>query len=97
MRVLSKRAFREFWVIHHDSRQQLLILYKELKAGGFTTGEDLIRAFGNCRSIGGGRYVFNIKGNQYRVIVKISFELQTVWIRFVGTHNEYDKIDALKV
>ena len=97
MRVLSKRTLKEFWNEHQDCEQQLLSWYKDFKASDFGSTNELIKAFGNCRSIGGNRYIFNIKGNQYRLVVKISFELQTVWIRFIGTHSEYDNNKKIKI
>ncbi len=97
MRILSKRTLKEFWKDHPDCEQQLLSWYKDFKTAEFGSTNEFSKAFGNCRSIGGNRYIFNIKGNRYRLIVKVSFELQTVWIRFIGTHKEYDNIDPLKI
>ena len=97
MRVLSKKTLREFWQIHVDCEQQLLGWYKEFKMKNYQTTNEVLTSFSNCRSIGASRYIFDIKGNNYRLIVKISFELQTVWIRFIGTHGEYDKINALEI
>lgn len=97
MRVLSKKTLREFWKIHADCEQQLLGWYKEFKMKHFQTPNEVLTSFSNCRSIGSNRYIFDIKGNNYRLLVKISFELQTVWIRFIGTHGEYDKINALEI
>ncbi len=97
MRVLSKRTLREFWQIHTDCEQQLLSWYKELKIKDFKSTNELLSFFTNCRSIGQNRYIFDIKGNKYRLLVKINFDLQTVWIRFIGTHANYDKINALEI
>jgi mRNA interferase HigB len=97
MRVLSKRTLREFWLIHEDCENQLLAWYKEFKLGKFKSSEEVISAFSNCRAIGNNRYIFNIKGNKYRLVVKINFELKTAWVRFIGTHSEYDKINALEI
>ena len=94
MRVLTKKTLRTYWKKHVDVEPQLLVWYKEISSQIFKDTNDLISIYPNCRSIGKSRYIFNIKGNQYRLIVKISFELQTVWIRFIGTHQEYDTIDA---
>lgn len=63
----------------------------------YYNANDILDSFPYSRSIGANRYVFKIKGNQYRLIVKINFDLQTVWIRFVGTHLQYDGIDALTI
>lgn len=97
MRILSKRTLREFWEVHTDCEQQLLGWYKEFKMRDFETPDEILKAFPNSRSIGKSRYVFEIKGNNYRLIVKISFELQAVWVRFIGTHADYDKINALEI
>ena len=87
MRILSKRTLREFWDKHEDCENQLLGWYKEVKLSKYQSSEDLLAAFSNCRSIGQSRYIFNIKGNKYRLVVKVNFDLKTVWVRFIGTHN----------
>ncbi len=97
MRIISKRTLREFWEKHRDCEQSLLIWYKEISKNKFYTSLEVKENFSKCRPIGNYRFVFNIKGNNYRLIVKVSFELQTVWIKFVGTHKEYDKIDPNKI
>lgn len=97
MRVLSKSTLREFWEIHPDYEQQLLGWYKEFKTSNFRSSHELISFFPNSRSIGANRYIFNIKGNNYRLVVKISFALQTVWVRFIGTHSEYNEVNPLKI
>ena len=97
MRVLSKRTLREFWLKHEDCENQLLGWYKEMKLAQFGSSEELLLAYSNIRSIGNNRYIFNIKGNNYRLVVKANFELKTIWIRFVGTHSQYDQINALEI
>ncbi len=68
-----------------------------METGHFNHSNDILDSFPYSRSIGSGRYVFKIKGNQYRLVVKINFDLQTVWVRFVGTHLQYDAIDSLNI
>ena len=68
-----------------------------MEKGQLLNSNDILDSFPYSRSIGSSRYVFNIKGNQYRLIVKINIDLQNVWVRFVGTHLHYDKIDALTI
>jgi len=68
-----------------------------MKLAQFRSSEELLLAYSNIRSIGNNRYIFNIKGNNYRLIVKANFELKTIWIRFIGTHSQYDKINALEI
>jgi mRNA interferase HigB len=68
-----------------------------MKLSQFNTPEEVLGKYTNARSIGSNRYIFNIRGNRYRLVIKISFELKTIWIRFIGTHSDYDKINALQV
>ena len=97
MRVLSKKTLREFWLKHEDCENQLLGWYKEVKLSKFQSSKEFLAAFPNCRAIGRSRYIFNIKGKKYRLVVKANFELKTIWIRFIGTHNQYDNINALEI
>ena len=97
MRILSKSTLREFWQKHKDCENQLLSWYKEVKLRDYATSEELIESFPNCRAIGEQRYIFNIKGNKYRLVVKVNFDLKTIWVRFIGTHSEYDNINALEI
>ncbi|MEL6592799.1 MAG: type II toxin-antitoxin system HigB family toxin [Bacteroidota bacterium] len=97
MRVIAKKTLREFWVKHADSQGQLEAWYNEAKKAVWTTPNDIKREYPSASFIAGNRVVFNIKGNHYRLIVKISYEYGMVWSRFVGTHKDYDKIDAATV
>ncbi len=97
MRVLSKRTLREFWLKHEDCENQLLGWYKEVKLSQYQSSDEFLAAFTNCRSIGKSRYIFNIRGNKYRLVIKANFDLKTIWIRFIGTHSQYDNINALEI
>ncbi|NEN22295.1 type II toxin-antitoxin system HigB family toxin [Cryomorpha ignava] len=97
MRVLSKKTLREFWLKHEDCENQLLGWYKEVKLSKYQSSEEFLAAFPNGRAIGRSRYIFNIKGNKYRLVVKANFDLKTIWIRFIRTHSEYDAINALEI
>ena len=97
MRIISKRTLREYWIQFPDTENQLLSWYKVMETGRYNHSNDIFDNFPFSRSIGAARYVFKIKGNQYRLIVKINFDLQAVWIRFIGTHLQYEKIDALTI
>ena len=94
MRVLSKAILRDFWIKHSDCEQQLKSWYRETEKSEWKNANDIKREYPSASILGGNRIVFNIKGNNYRLIVKINFQYQMVWIRFVGTHKEYDRIDA---
>ena len=94
MRIIAKRTLPEFWEKHNDCEQQLKAWYRESERAEWTTINQLKAEYPNASILKDNRIVFNIKGSNYRLIVKFSFEYQIGWIRFVGTHAEYDKIDA---
>ena len=97
MRVIAKRTLREFWENHGDCEQQLKAWYQETEKAGWLTLNQLKAEYPSASILKDNRVVFNIKGNSYRLIVKFSFEYQICWVRFIGTHTEYDKIDANKI
>lgn len=94
VRVISKRILREFWQKHGDCEQQLKAWYKEAEEADWRTPNDIKRDYPSASFLHENRVVFNIKGNTYRLIVKVNYDFSVVWIRFVGTHADYDKINA---
>lgn len=97
MRVIAKKVLREFWTKHSDCEQQLKSWYREAETSGWKNMNDIKREYPSASILKENRVVFNIKGNTYRLIVKINFHYQIMWIRFIGTHREYDKIDANRI
>lgn len=97
MRVFAKKTLREFWTKHPDSEQQLKSWYREVEKSEWQNSNELKREYPSASIVGDNRVIFNIKGNNYRLIVKINFYYQMMWIRFIGTHKEYDKVDATKI
>jgi len=94
VRIIAKRTSRDFWTKHADSEQQLKAWYRETEKTDWENINDLKKDYPSASILQENRIVFNIKGNNYRLILKFSFEYQICWIRFIGTHAEYDKIDA---
>jgi len=97
MRVIAKKTLRNFWISHADSKSQLEAWYNEAIKAKWETPNDIKQEYPSASFIQGNRVVFNIKGNHYRLIVKISYDYGMVWIRFIGTHKEYDRIDAATI
>ena len=97
MRVIAKSTLREFWKKHADSEQQLKAWFRETEKTYWKTINDLKKDYPKASILKDNRIVFDIKGNNYRLIVKFNFEYQICWIRFIGTHAEYDKIDANEI
>lgn len=94
MRMIAVKTLREFWESHADAEQPLKSWYKEATDTGWNTPDDIKQRYPSADILPGNRIVFNIKGNTYRLVVKIHSNTGIVFIRFVGTHAEYDKIDA---
>jgi len=88
-----KKYLREFWELHSDSEQYLKTWYETVKNANWKTPSDIKTTYVNASILKNNRIVFNIKGNSYRLIAKFNFEKQWVFIRFIGTHSEYDKVD----
>ena len=97
MRVIAKSTLRDFWEKHSDCEQQLKAWYQEASRADWESSNDIKKEYPSASFLQNNRVVFNIKGNNYRLIVRINYAYQMVWIRFVGTHAEYDKIDANKI
>ena len=93
MRIISKKKLRECWERHVDAEESLLAWYREVVKAPIQIGEK----YPNARILGGSRVVFNIKGNHYRLVVKIKYPGRIVYVRFVGTHAEYDRVNVLEV
>lgn len=97
MRVIALRTLRQFWERHADSGVPLRAWYHEAKHAKWDSPVKVKTKYGNASVIAGNRVVFNIKGNSYRLVVKINYPARVVYIRFVGTHTEYDRIHAEEV
>ncbi len=88
---------RKFWEKHHDAEQPLKAWHDEAKKATWNNFQDIKKQFRSASIVGNDRIVFNIKGNDYRLIVLILFRKEKIFIRFVGTHKEYDKINAKNI
>ena len=97
LRIISKKVLREFWTVHSDCEQQLKSWYQEVSKNSWGNLNELKSDYPKVSILNNNRVCFNIRGNKYRLIVKISFGHQTMWIRFIGSHSDYDKIDANKI
>ena len=95
--IIAKRTLREFWIEHPDCEQQLKSWYQEAENSTWLNPNDIKKDYPSASILGDNRIVFNIKGNHYRIIIKINYDYQMIWIRFVGTHSAYDKVDANKI
>lgn len=97
MRIIAKRTLVEFWTKHPDSKGQLAAWHAEVSKADWSTPQEIKDVYKTASFLADNRVVFNIKGNDYRLIVKINYPYRIVYIRFVGTHAEYDKINAEEI
>ena len=97
LRVISRKILVEFWTRHKDAEQPLKAWFKEAEKACWQSPDILKRLYPSASILTHNRVVFNIKGNKYRLIAMINVDYGQVFIRFVGTHAEYDTIDATTI
>jgi mRNA interferase HigB len=97
MRIISRRILREFWEKHPDAKLPLQTWYHDVEHATWDSPADIKAVYRNASFLANNRVVFNIKGNHYRIIVLVVYRHGLVYIRFVGTHEEYDRIDAVTI
>lgn len=94
MRIIAKSTLRTFWEIYPESEQPLKDWYATVKQAEWNIPNEVKNIFGNASILGNNRIIFNIKGNDFRLVTEIDYEMKFIFILWIGTHNEYDKIDA---
>lgn len=97
MRVIAKKTLQDYWAGVPGAKAPLEAWYAEAKNASWSHPADVKAKYGSASILKDNRVVFNIGGNTYRLVVAINYAFATVYIRFIGTHAEYDKIDAEKV
>ena len=95
--MIAVRTLRDFWGRYPDSEQPLKAWYREAKTAAWETPHDVKAMYRSASVIGDSRIVFNIAGNKYRLVVRCNYRYQIAYVRFIGTHAEYDKIDVENV
>jgi len=97
MRVIALSTLRDFWereAAYADAREPVLAWYRHVLKAGWRSPADVEREFGRASILRDGRVVFDIGGNKYRLVVWINYAYRVVYVRFIGTHAQYDRIDA---
>ncbi len=97
MHVVKRKTLIEFAKNHPTAKGPLDAWYAEAKAAKWKNYEEVKAKYGSADMVAGNRVIFNIGGNKFRLVVRIQFKVGCAYIKFVGTHSEYDKIDARKV
>jgi mRNA interferase HigB len=94
MRVIALRTLRDYWAVHADAEEALRAWHSDARHAEWRSPADIRARYANASILSDNRVVFNIRGNTYRLIVAINYDYGIIYIRFVGTHAEYDKVDA---
>lgn len=94
MVVISKAKLIEFYQNDIKAKEPLLLWYNMAELSNWTDFHSIKQTFNSVDSVGNERYIFNIGGNKYRIVAMIHFSTRTIYIRFIGTHKQYDKIDC---
>lgn len=97
MRMIARKILREFWEGHADAEQPLKAWFKLTETADWAKPSEVKKAFGSASIVGDNRVVFNIAGNKYRLMAKINYPYRVLYIRFIGTHRQYDAIDVTEV
>src|SRR5689334_8703328 len=99
MRIISRKALRDFWEQpgREDAEQPLKAWFREASHADWASPADVKAAFANASVVGNSRLVFNIAGNKYRLVVRANYTYRILYVRFVGSHREYDRIDVTTI
>jgi|SRR5208337_3932603 len=97
MRIIKVKTLKEYWQKHKETEKQLLVWVASVKKAKWRKPIDVTNHFTKTSIINSNRAVFNICGDNYRLVVKFNYEHQIVYIRFIGTHSEYDEIDSATI
>ncbi len=93
-RIFSKGTLRDYWRKNPETEQYLKTWFETVAEANWKSPSDVKSSFANASILKDGRVVFNIKGNSFRLVARINYEKEWLFIRFIGTHQEYDKTDA---
>jgi mRNA interferase HigB len=94
MHLIKHKTLRQFWERHPDAEQPLREWYKTIKQGEWRSWQDVKAVFAALSVLKGNRLVFNIKGNKYRLVIQADYRYKIFYVRFIGLHRDYDRIDA---
>jgi len=103
MRIIARRTLREFVEARRGHKDQAALKaaldawFDEVKKARWSSAADIKRSYATASIISADRVVFNVKGNDYRLVVAVDFEKSIVWVKWIGTHRDYDKIDVREV
>ena len=97
MRIISRKTLIDFWKNHADAEQPLKVWFRAAKAADWKSPNEVKIQYRNVSIVANNRLIFNIAGNKYRLVVAVNYNYKILYIRFVGTHSQYNKIDVKEI
>ncbi|MBG9386523.1 type II toxin-antitoxin system HigB family toxin [Caenimonas aquaedulcis] len=97
MRVIALKSIRDFSLQHPRAAQALSAWAEEARKSSWKTPQEIKQRYSSASFLPGNRVVFNIKGNEFRLVVAVAYRFEAVYVKFIGTHAQYDAIDALTI
>ena len=97
MQIIARKTLKDFWARHNQAEAPLTAWYLEVSKAQWTGPQDIKAMFRSADFVGDNRVIFDIGGNKYRLVVHVAYKFKRVLIKFVGTHDEYDRIDPENV
>ena len=97
VRIVARRTLRQFWEKHRDAEQPLRAWYHDVAKADWKSPADVKRVYANASVVADDRIVFDIGGNKYRLIVAVNHRYRMCYVRFIGTHRAYDRVDVATV
>lgn len=97
MRIFNYTTLRDYWESHPEAKDSLTYWYDVSEQAKWRNSMDVKLTFRSADILSSDRVVFNIKGNTYRLIASLNYQYQSLFVKFVGTHGEYDRVDALTI
>ena len=97
MRIISRKILRDFWERHPNTEKPLRAWFADTKQAHWKSPNAIKNVYKNVSIVANNRAVFNIKGNDFRLVVAINYDYEIIYVRFIGSHAEYDKIDVTTI
>jgi mRNA interferase HigB len=97
MKIIAVKVLREFWEKFPDTEQHLKAWIDEVRKASWTQPSEIKDKYRAASILKNRRVVFNIKGNDYRLVVSVAYRFQAVYVKFIGTHRQYDAVDAAAI
>jgi len=97
MRIIARSTFEAFWIRHTEAKEPLKTWYVDVTKAQWSCTQDIKEDYASASFVADNRVVFNIKGNKYRLVAAVSYKIKAVYIKFIGTHVQYNRINVTTI